>query len=172
MKKLKVNLKDALAELMRRVRERDTAVREYLAMAGISPIGSVTVANLRDMRAINPSAFESMIRFLYPDIFGSANGDGGSESGEGGATGSGLSESDKAGIFNLFGSLVQTGGDVLGQYVSGSDKTARDIYQSELEREQAEQRQKLIWGIVAAVAVVTIAVVAFIATRPSANIYK
>lgn len=175
MKKLKINVKEALAELMRRVRERDTAVREFLSMAGISPIGSVTVENLRDLHQINPDAFKNMIRFLYPDIFSVANGDGEADGaeGEGGSSkGSGLSDTDKAGIFNLFGSLIDTAGDVAGQYVSGSDKTARDIYQSELEQEKAEQRQKLIWGIVAAVAVITICVVAFVATRPNANIYK
>lgn len=144
----------------------------FLQQGGVTPQGdTITVADLKQLYQVNKQAFNNTIAFLYPEVFGGAAN---AEGEEGAATGTkkGLSESDKQGIFNLFGGLISTAGETVARIFSGNDKTAADIYGKMYENEKIEKANTKMWiGIIAGI-VCVVAVIALIATRPAMHVTK
>lgn len=170
--KVEIDKREALADIMRRANSNRNGVMMFLQQGGVTPQGdTITVADLRQLHQVNKQAFNNTIAFLYPEVFGgAANAEGEEEAATG--TKKGLSESDKQGIFNLAGGIIDTAGDVLGKWLSGSDKTAADILGRWREDEKTEKANTRIWiGIIAGI-VCVVAVIAFIATRPAMHVTK
>lgn len=158
--KVKINRQKALADLSRRVNAKPVAVKEYLRMGGVEPTSNViSLDDLRVLSETNPEAFNRMAEFLYPELTKVAPGDG-KNGGEGGG---GLSATAEEGLFGLGATFVGTAGQVLTSWLTGADKTASQIYETELEKERAEARNRWIWagiGLFATVVIVTIVIIA------------
>ncbi len=67
--KVKLNKNAVFLEFIRRVKENENGVRNYLSDAGIK-VGDegITVQQLNELRKINYNAFSEMVMFLYPEI--------------------------------------------------------------------------------------------------------
>ena len=67
--KVKLNKNAVFLELIRRVKENENGVRNYLSDAGIK-VGDegITVQQLNELRKIDYNAFSEMVMFLYPEI--------------------------------------------------------------------------------------------------------
>ena len=162
-----------LEETMKRVYSSENGVKSFLSKAGINLAEGqgVSMQDLKTLRELNPEAFNDMIVFLYPDLFDSiSNADGKkgkasvSEEGEETAK-TGLSDTDKAGIFNLFGGLITTAGGVL-TGIYGKDTTGVETAAYMAQQEAARtQRTLVIVGIIGAV--LLIAGVIVLVKRPS-----
>lgn len=169
MAKIKINQKQLLADLAKRISGNENGVKSFLAQAGVNvPEGkSVTIGDLQTLLELNPEAFNNMIVFLYPELFNeNANGDGkGGDGGSEGASTSSLSDTDKAGIFNLFGGLITTAGATLSN-IYGKDTTGIEVASQYAQMEAARTKRTLI--IVGIIGVVLlIAGVIVLVKRPS-----
>ncbi len=140
MAKLKLNQKQLLIDFSKRLAQNANGVKSFLAQAGIEvPEGqSITYGNLIALRDLNPEAFNNMIVFLYPELFEEkADGDG--------KGGGGLDDTDKEGMFGLFGNLINVAGEVLGRIFSPVDQSGAETARKLAEIEAARTRRTLIW---------------------------
>ncbi len=166
MAKVKLNTEKAIAELFRRVQANENGVKSYLAKAGIQVQEgkAVTVADLKNLRELNEEAFNDMIVYLYPELFNQqANGDGGGSN-------EGLSETDKQGIFNLFGGLITTAGEALSK-IYGKDTTSVELARRYAEQEaERTKRTLIIVGVIGLL--LLIAGVIVLSRRPGMTVNK
>ena len=175
MAKIHYNAQQLLMDMAKRISANENGVKCYLAQAGINLAEGqgVSMQDLKTLRELNPEAFNDMIVFLYPELFNNvANGDGksGSEGGESGSSKVSLSDTDKQGIFNLFGVLITTAGGVLSN-IYGKDTTGVEVAAAYAQQEAARTKRTLI--IVGIIGVVLlIAGVIVLTRRPGMTVNK
>ena len=157
---------------MKRVFANENGVKCFLAKAGVDVAEgkSVTTNDLQTLRELNPEAFNDMIVFLFPELFESISNADGKKSKEvtaeeGEESKSGLSDTDKAGIFNLFGGLISTAGGVL-TGIYGKDTTGVETAAYLAQQEAARTKRTLIIvGIIGAILLTAVVIV--LVKRPS-----
>lgn len=71
----KINENAIILELSRRVKESENGVLNYLKSAGIQVDGVIKLQHLNQLQNLNPSKFDEMLRFLYPEMKQYANAD-------------------------------------------------------------------------------------------------
>lgn len=168
MAKIHYNAQQLLMDMAKRISANENGVKCYLAQAGINLAEGqgVSMQDLKTLRELNPEAFNDMIVFLYPELFNNvANGDGKS-----GSSKVSLSDTDKQGIFNLFGVLITTAGGVLSN-IYGKDTTGVEVAAAYAQQEAARTKRTLI--IVGIIGVVLlIAGVIVLTRRPGMTVNK
>lgn len=136
-------LKDFAGEMMLRVKNNETLVKAYLTEAGIERYGHIRFLDLKQLYEVNNDKFMEMFYILFPEYKPTkACGDG-----TGGKIATDI-------LTSLFGAAGNTLSNIYGS--TGSENII--AYQEQNLRQQ----QKTTYVILAVVAVIAIAIVAFV----------
>ena len=133
--KVKLNKNAVFLELIRRVKENENGVRNYLSDAGIK-VGDegITVQQLNELRKIDYNAFSEMVMFLYPEIKTYVGADG-DDNGK-------WTSQD---TISTIGVVLGSASDILGRLnINGNTDAmaASNAYAALAAQQQAEQEKK------------------------------